>query len=173
MPEQNTAGTRGPNSSESAASGADARPEGQPYAQADAQAPGAGQAPGYGSAPGYGAAAGYGAAPGYGASAGYGAAPGYAQAASQRTNVLAIITMIAAFLMPVAGIITGHLSLRELRTSGEQGQGLAKAGLILSYVFTALIVIITILFVILLFWMSSITPVHGGDWHGGTSLYDS
>lgn len=54
------------------------------------------------------------------------------------TNTLAIITIIAAFVFPLAGIITGHISLKQLKTSGESGHALAKWGLILSYIFVGL-----------------------------------
>ena len=57
------------------------------------------------------------------------------------TNTLAIITIIAAFVLPIAGIITGHIALKQLKTSGESGHALAKWGLILSYIFVGLAVI--------------------------------
>lgn len=65
-----------------------------------------------------------------------------------KTNVLAIISLIAAFVFPLAGIVTGHIALSQIRKTGEQGHGLAKAGLILSYVFVALGIIFGILYVI-------------------------
>jgi len=79
------------------------------------------------------------AAPPYGANS-YPAAP--------RTNVLAIISLIAAFVFPLAGAVTGHIALSQIRKTGEQGHGLAKAGLILSYVFIAIGFIITILYIV-------------------------
>lgn len=60
---------------------------------------------------------------------------------SAPTNTLAIITLIAAFVLPLAGIITGHIALKQLKTSGESGHALAKWGLILSYIFVGLAVI--------------------------------
>jgi hypothetical protein len=70
-------------------------------------------------------------------------APGYPPyRPAAPTNTLAIITIIAAFVFPVVGIITGHIALGQLRTSGEQGEGLAKAGLIISYVYSGLVVVI-------------------------------
>lgn len=63
------------------------------------------------------------------------------------TNTLAIITIIAAFVLPLAGIITGHIALKQLKTSGESGHALAKWGLILSYVFVGIGVVVFI------FWM--------------------
>lgn len=126
-----------------AAANTQAYPLPQAAPQQPGQAPGAGPAPAYGQAPGYGQ---------------------QPPAAGARTNVLAIVTLIAAFVMPIAGIITGHLSLRELRTSGEEGHGLAKAGLILSYVFTALGLLAVILGLILFF--VGINAGMSGHWIG-------
>lgn len=66
------------------------------------------------------------------------------------TNTLAIITIIAAFVLPLAGIITGHIALKQLKTSGESGHALAKWGLILSYVFVGLGVLFFIIWMIVL-----------------------
>lgn len=60
------------------------------------------------------------------------------------TNTLAIITIIAAFVFPIAGIITGHIALKQLKTSGESGHALAKWGLILSYIFVGIWVLVMI-----------------------------
>ncbi|MEU6073008.1 DUF4190 domain-containing protein [Micromonospora sp. NPDC047074] len=54
------------------------------------------------------------------------------------TNVLAILSLVFAFVFAPAGIVLGHLAKRQLRTSGEEGDQLATWGLILSYVFTGL-----------------------------------
>ena len=59
-------------------------------------------------------------------------------------NVLAIVSLVTAFIAPLAAIVTGHLALRQLRSSGEHGLGLAKAGLILGYVFTSVQVLFLI-----------------------------
>lgn len=48
-------------------------------------------------------------------------------------NVLAIISLVSAFLISLAAIITGHLALSQIKKSGEKGRGLALAGLILGY----------------------------------------
>jgi hypothetical protein len=76
------------------------------------------------------------------------------------TNTLAIITIIAAFVLPIAGIITGHIALKQLKTSGESGHALAKWGLILSYVFVGIGVVVFIfwmIFAIVLAGMSAAT----------------
>ncbi|MFK3985435.1 DUF4190 domain-containing protein [Micromonospora sp. NPDC050397] len=65
--------------------------------------------------------------------------PGYGRPAG--TNVLAILSLVFAFVFAPAGIVLGHVARRQIRQSGEQGSGLATAGLVLSYLFTALYLI--------------------------------
>jgi hypothetical protein len=124
-------------------------PYGQPYAQSHPQAP-AGQYPPPGSAP-------YAqqppTAPPYGGEygTGYGAA-GYPQ---QRTNNLALISLISSilgvtvlwFIGSIAGVITGHMARRQIAQSGEGGSGMATAGLIIGYVGIALTVLGVIAFI--------------------------
>ena len=74
-----------------------------------------------------------------------------------KTNVLAIISLIAAFVMPLAAIITGHIALSQIRRTGEQGEGLAKAGLILGYVFVAIGVLIAIAYIVFFVVLVSIS----------------
>ncbi|MFV2017614.1 DUF4190 domain-containing protein [Micromonospora sp. LOL_023] len=54
------------------------------------------------------------------------------------TNVLAILSLVFAFVFAPAGIVLGHLAKRQIRQTGEEGEPLARWGLILSYVFTIL-----------------------------------
>lgn len=71
--------------------------------------------------------------------------PGYG-APQEKTNVLAIVALslgIAAFvILPFLGsigaIITGHMSLGQIKRTGEKGRGLGLTGLILGYVGIAL-----------------------------------
>lgn len=95
--------------------------------------------------PPYGQPAAY-AQPGYPAP--YYGAPAYP--AASRTNVLAIISMIASivgfiwllpFIGSLAGIIMGHISLRQIAATGENGRGMALAGVIVGYVGLALLII--------------------------------
>jgi hypothetical protein len=37
-----------------------------------------------------------------------------------------------------AGIVLGHIAKRQLKTSGETGEGIATAGLVVSYIFTGI-----------------------------------
>ncbi|RLP83827.1 DUF4190 domain-containing protein [Mycetocola lacteus] len=86
---------------------------------------------------------------------GYAAAPqpGYAQpgyaAAPQKTSVMAILALIFGILVAPVGIVLGHIALKQLKTSGEGGEGLAKAGLIIGYIFFALWILINIIGVIM------------------------
>ncbi len=90
----------------------------------------------------YGQQPGYGAPPAY-SQAGYPAAPAYGGAYPQtRTNSLAIVSLIAGiagltlvpFIGSIVAVITGHMSLSQLKTSGEEGRGIALGGLITGYV---------------------------------------
>lgn len=97
-------------------------------------------APAHGT-PFYGPAtqAGY-AAPGYGPP-GYGT-PGYGPPmyppTMGTTNTLAILALVFAFVFAPASIVLGHVAKKQIRQTGEQGEGLATAGLWLGYIFTGL-----------------------------------
>ena len=109
---------------------------GQPYGQPQYGQPQYGQ-PQYGQ-PQYGQPQ-YG-QPQYGQQQ-YGQQPAYGtpyQAAPPGTNIMAILSLVFAFVFAPVGIVLGHVAKRQLRTSGESGGALAAAGLILGYVFTAL-----------------------------------
>ncbi|MFD1721113.1 DUF4190 domain-containing protein [Amnibacterium endophyticum] len=66
-----------------------------------------------------------------------------------RTNVLAIIALVLAFVVAPGGIICGHIALSQIKRTGEQGRGLALAGTILGYVFTIGYVLLFVGFVAL------------------------
>ncbi|GGM11921.1 DUF4190 domain-containing protein [Micromonospora yangpuensis] len=66
------------------------------------------------------------------------------------TNILAILSLVFAFVAAPVGIVLGHLAKRQIRQTGEQGAGLAKAGLVLSYLFTGLSVLFFVIFVVLM-----------------------
>jgi hypothetical protein len=56
-------------------------------------------------------------------------------------NALAIIGFVLAFVVPPGAIACGHIARAQIRTTGEQGDGLALAALILGYVFTGFVLI--------------------------------
>ncbi|MBX3099214.1 MAG: DUF4190 domain-containing protein [Salinibacterium sp.] len=65
-------------------------------------------------------------------------------------NVLSIVSLIASLVgFGLAGIITGHLALGQLKTSGEQGKGLALAGTIVGYASIAAVVLFTLIMVVM------------------------
>jgi hypothetical protein len=71
----------------------------------------------------------------------YGQQPAAAGYYAPPTNTLAIIALVLGFVVPLGGIICGHIALGQIKRTGEGGRGLALAGLILGYVFTALLVL--------------------------------
>jgi hypothetical protein len=77
----------------------------------------------------------------------YGAAPGYGQTPyvpPRPTNAMALASMIVS----LAGIVTaigfpigavlGHVALKQVRESGEQGESYAKTGIIVGWIGTGL-----------------------------------
>lgn len=96
---------------------------------------------------------------------GYAAAP----PAGGPTNVLAIVSLVLSILgvvgvLPfiglIAGIITGHIARRQIRSGSDQGEGLATAGLVIGYVG----VLLWVLFLVV------IIAVFGAAWFAvGTS----
>ena len=49
---------------------------------------------------------------------------------------MAIASLVCAFLFAPLGIIFGHISLSQIKRTGEEGHGLAMAGLVISYLIT-------------------------------------
>ena len=64
--------------------------------------------------------------------------------------MLAIAAFVLALVAPPGGIVHGHIARRQLRLSGEQGDGLALAGLILGSVLTAAIVLFVLVWIAVL-----------------------
>jgi len=74
--------------------------------------------------------------------------PAYGQPAqgyyAPPTNTLAIVALVLAFVVPLGGIICGHIARGQIKRTGEGGDGLALAGLIIGYAFTGLTVLIVV-----------------------------
>ncbi len=51
----------------------------------------------------------------------------------QRTNTMAILSLVFAFVFWPLGIVFGHIGRSQIRRTGEDGSGMALAGLIIGY----------------------------------------
>lgn len=65
----------------------------------------------------------------------------YAQPYGQPTNGLAIAAIILTFVFAPAGLILGIMAKNQIRMTGEGGEGLATAAIIVSSIFTVIFVI--------------------------------
>ncbi|MFI6130340.1 DUF4190 domain-containing protein [Micromonospora sp. NPDC051141] len=84
-----------------------------------------------------------------------GAYAGYAPPAS-RTNTLAIVALVLSLVgftscitAPI-GAIMGHVAQRQIRETGEQGEGMAKAAIIVGWILTALLVAGIIFYIVMI-----------------------
>lgn len=69
---------------------------------------------------------------------------------NRKTNVWAMTSLLSAFVIPVMGIITGHMALRQLSSTGQDGRGLAVGGIVVGYVVLVLQVVVVIVIAALL-----------------------
>ena len=79
-------------------------------------------------------------------------APAGIAAPARPTNILAIISLVAScvgFALP--GVIMGHIALHQIKRTGEQGHGLALAGVIVGYCVCAIAIILVVLWIVVLF----------------------
>lgn len=150
-------------------------PQYPPAPQYDA-APQYDTAPQYPAPPQYPAAPQYDTAPPYGSApqqypppGPYGAAAPYPYA-QQKTNTLAIVSLIASlvgivgilpFIGSLVGVITGHMSLNQLKTSGEKGRGLALAGTIVGWVGLTFTIIIGIIIIFAIVYSAQNNTLYG------------
>lgn len=69
---------------------------------------------------------------------------GYTPAPAAKTNTLAIVGLILAFVVSLGGLIVSLIALNQIKQTGEGGRGLALAGVIIS----AIGLVIGVLYVI-------------------------
>ncbi|MFM9876895.1 MAG: DUF4190 domain-containing protein [Rhodoglobus sp.] len=75
--------------------------------------------------------------------------PAYAPAA--KWNVLSIVSLVTSVVgLSLVGIITGHISLSQIKKTGEQGNVLAIIGLVLGYLGLVVGVILLVVWIGLL-----------------------
>jgi len=72
--------------------------------------------------------------------------PGQGYYPVPQTNVLAILSLVMAFVFAPAGLVLGIIAKSQIRQTGEQGEGLATAGIVISAVFLAITVVAFIAF---------------------------
>ncbi|TFV89941.1 DUF4190 domain-containing protein [Blastococcus sp. CT_GayMR16] len=118
--------------------------------------PAYGPPPGQPPAPGYGPPPGYGQQP-YGAPPGYGPPPGYPMPYGRPTNTMAILALVLAFVFAPAGLILGIVARKQIRETGEDGDGLALAGMIVGGIFTAIFVLVIV------FWIVALASIGSGS----------
>ena len=66
-----------------------------------------------------------------------------------RTNSMAIAALVSSLVLAPLGIVFGHIALSQIKQTGEDGRGLAIAGLVIGYVFTAIALLWVVGFVLL------------------------
>jgi hypothetical protein len=89
----------------------------------------------------------------------------YTPAAGTRTNSLAVVSLvtgIASFIahIPIPGfggftvalvaVITGYMARNQIRQTGEQGMGMATAGMVIGIVHLALLGLLVIVLLVLI-----------------------
>ncbi len=62
------------------------------------------------------------------------------------TNTFALISIITAFISPIAAVVFGHLALGQIKRNGDAGRGLALTGLIIGYSYFAFIALFIIFY---------------------------
>ena len=60
---------------------------------------------------------------------------------ARRTNTLAILSLVAAFVASFVGVVLGIVALLQIRRSGEAGRGLAIAAIVIGFLVTAFFVL--------------------------------
>src|SRR5205814_2445867 len=83
--------------------------------------------------------------------------PSYPQpmTSSGQTNVMAILSLVFAFVFSPLAIVFGHIAKKQIKERGEEGDGLATAGLVLGYIFTGISVAICAFWVIAVVFLAS------------------
>jgi hypothetical protein len=92
-------------------------------------------------------------APGYGAP--WYPPPGYPPVYGRPTNTMAILALVMAFVFAPAGLVLGIVARKQIRQTGEDGDGLALAGIIVGGIVTALFVFMIVLWIIAFSALSS------------------
>ncbi|WP_200215303.1 DUF4190 domain-containing protein [Micromonospora coerulea] len=83
--------------------------------------------------------------------------PGYGYPpAAARTNTMAIVALvlslvgIASCITAPVGAILGHVARKQIRETGEQGEGMAKAAIIVGWILTGLLALLIAFYVVII-----------------------
>ncbi|WP_396882481.1 DUF4190 domain-containing protein [Mycobacterium sp. SMC-4] len=83
-----------------------------------------------------------------------------------KTNGMAIAALVCALVLAPLGIVFGHIALSQIKRTGEDGRGLAIAGLVIGYIFTGIVVLYFVVVLIFIGWLSSV--VNDSNYYDGT-----
>lgn len=61
-----------------------------------------------------------------------------------RTNTMAILSLVFAFVFSILGVVFGHVALSQISRTGESGRGLAVAALAVGYTAVALGIVVIV-----------------------------
>lgn len=92
--------------------------------------------------------------------------PGYAQPqaypASRGTNTMAILALVFGILVAPLGLVFGFVARSQIKKTGEDGDGLALAGIIIGGIFTLLFIAYIVFIVIFFAAVAGSIPSSGG-----------
>ena len=72
----------------------------------------------------------------------------YGYPVQRPTNGLAVAALICGILIAPLGIVFGHIALHQIKRTGDEGRGMAIAGVVLGYLLTVLGVLVLVLAVV-------------------------
>ncbi|MFG1887141.1 DUF4190 domain-containing protein [Micromonospora sp. NPDC049051] len=94
--------------------------------------------------------------------------PNYGYAPPRKTNGLAIAALVLSLigitscLTAPVGAILGHVAQKQIRETGEDGEGMAKAAIIIGWIFTGLLVLGILFYVVMIVFAISMAGVSTG-----------
>ena len=93
-----------------------------------------------------------------------------------KLNTLSVVSLATALtgFGVVAAIITGHISLAQIKKTGQNGRALALSGVILGYVSIALWILGSVFWAAMAFYAAKngfgdFDGMRGGNWNMGTN----
>lgn len=66
---------------------------------------------------------------------------------SDKYNTLAIVGFVLSFISSIIGLILSIIAYRQIKETGEKGNGLALAGIIISSIITAIYAILLLFYI--------------------------